>query len=305
MIGALLITITSLASLGAGMASWTRPGHLAQTVPTPTPTEEARPEPLPTATPAPPSEPSSPGGETPREEVPPLTPVSSPVLPVAIPYNDMNVRFGPGTDYPVIGMANAGRPYPILAKDVAGDWWQVEYEGNVGWLYAPLTQTQGDVSHVPVAEHPLPTIVPTPTPTETLSPPPEVALELTADPPWAIPGRQVTFHLTIRNTGVINLEGVRVRDELPPEITPREVLSPRGDVYIEGQVVLVDLGDLPAGETLSLFIKGDVLPTAPPGGVIDNIIAVSDAVSLRSSVGVSLPLPPAELPPTGSSIPCP
>ena len=295
--GTVLLILILFATIGPGAPAWAQPGVPAQTVPTPTPTKQHRPEPLPTATPANPT-------PTPTDTPTPSSQEASPTstAPVAIPQGDMNVREGPSTERAIIGTANAGQPYPILGRNVEGDWWAIEYEGRTGWLYAPLTQTQGDTAAIPIlAEIPPPT--PTSTPTDTPQPLPELTLDLTTDPPWAIPGRQVAFQLTISNTSAIDAEGVTVRDELPPVIAPGEVQAPQGTSEQAGQIVQIDLGTVAAGSSVEITITGTVAPDAPSGEIIDNIIEVTATGGLRMSIGVSIPLPPAYLPPTGAHRP--
>ena len=56
---------------------------------------------------------------------------------------DMNVRGGPGTYYPIVDSAWPGEEFLILAKNSAGDWWQINYEGSPVWIYAPLVEAIG------------------------------------------------------------------------------------------------------------------------------------------------------------------
>ena len=64
-----------------------------------------------------------------------LTPLQ-PLVSITTP---INVRAGPGTGYAVIGTAAPGDWYRITGKSGGtGDWWQIDYEGHRGWLYAPL-----------------------------------------------------------------------------------------------------------------------------------------------------------------------
>ena len=60
----------------------------------------------------------------------------------------MNVRGGPGTDHPVIGTAVAGRRFPIVGQNSAGNWWQIFYEGRLGWIYGGLVTAVGDTQEV-------------------------------------------------------------------------------------------------------------------------------------------------------------
>ncbi len=304
MIG-LLLTLVLVALLGPGAPAWARPGQPAQTVPTPTPSWSETPQPLPTATRSKPPSPPQPPTDTPTPLPTAALGTPTPLPAVAIPRSDLNVRQGPGTDYPTMGTARAGQAYPITGRNAAGDWWRIEYLGQPGWLYAPLTETQGDVTHVPIVSELSPPLGASPTPTETpiSGAAAELTTTLSSDPPWAIPGRPLTFLLTVRNAGDKAASEVTARDELPGLILPREVSSSQGEVILDGQVVLARLGTLPSGATATVTIAGVVAPDAPPGEIIDNLIEITSAEGFWQSIGVSVPLPPAELPPTGSCFP--
>ena len=64
----------------------------------------------------------------------------------------MNVRGGPGTNYPIIGAAAAGQQHPALSRNAAGDWWQIEYEGRLAWVYGGLVTPSADAANAPQAE---------------------------------------------------------------------------------------------------------------------------------------------------------
>ena len=68
----------------------------------------------------------------------------------------MNVRQGPGTNYPVIDTAAPGETYRITGKSPGrGDWWQISYKGRTAWVYAPLV-TATDAESVQVVATPVP-----------------------------------------------------------------------------------------------------------------------------------------------------
>lgn len=75
---------------------------------------------------------------------------SGPVAVVAVP--SANLRAGPGTGYPVVGQASAGELFPIAGRNAPGDWWQVEQDGALAWIYAELARVEGDVASVAVVE---------------------------------------------------------------------------------------------------------------------------------------------------------
>lgn len=62
----------------------------------------------------------------------------------------VNVRQGPSTQYPVIGQVQPGVVYAILGKNQAGDWWQVDLNGQTGWTIGSLVNAAGDTGSVAV-----------------------------------------------------------------------------------------------------------------------------------------------------------
>lgn len=94
----------------------------------------------------------------------------------------MNVRGGPGTNYNVIGSANAGQRFTVTGKNPAGDWWQINFNGQAGWVFAQLV-TGENTGGVQVAANipapPPPTATPVPAPTNTPVP--------AGPPPTAVP----------------------------------------------------------------------------------------------------------------------
>ena len=63
---------------------------------------------------------------------------------------EMNVREGPGTAYEIVGAATLGQEFPITGKNADGDWWQIDFNGQTGWLYAPFV-TAANTENVPFA----------------------------------------------------------------------------------------------------------------------------------------------------------
>jgi len=58
-----------------------------------------------------------------------------------------NLRSGPGTEYPILGVTHAGNRYPITGRN--GEWWQVTVNGGIAWMHSALGVTEGDVGAVP------------------------------------------------------------------------------------------------------------------------------------------------------------
>jgi hypothetical protein len=104
-----------------------------------------------------------------------ITPTPLPATPTATPYpqvkisQQINVRNGPGTSYTVLGTAAAGAIYPVTAVSAQRDWWQIDFMGQTGWVYAQLVEAAG-VGAINVDAN----VPPTPIPTATFTPVPPI-----------------------------------------------------------------------------------------------------------------------------------
>lgn len=94
-----------------------------------------------------------------------------PFIQVNADQNDgVNVRTGPGTEYPSIGHLVVGERAPAKGRSAAGLWILVDYPGvdsGQGWVYAPLVTLFPPSASLSIVEPP-----PTPTPrvTPTINP---------------------------------------------------------------------------------------------------------------------------------------
>lgn len=78
----------------------------------------------------------------------------------------LNVRSGPGVNYNILGGINQGERYPITGRNELGDWWQIDYNGQSGWVFDELVTVE-NAGNVSVAAN-----IPTPPPATPTSPPP-------------------------------------------------------------------------------------------------------------------------------------
>jgi len=184
-----LPTFTSTAPLMA--AATNTPVPQATSIPTNTPAP-------PTATPAPTS-----------------TPVPVPRANIS---KNINVRSGPGTNYPRIGKVTPGDASDILGRNADSSWIFINHSGGQGWIFAELADITGDVNSVPEkaadAPPPPPPTNPPPTPTNPPPPPqpagPSYPFKLTnvfGEKNGAI--TQIRGH--IKDAGGQPLNGIRVR----------------------------------------------------------------------------------------------
>jgi PKD repeat protein len=107
----------------------------------------------PTPVPTPSAQPPS-GTETP-------IPTPTPGPPTATANTAVNVRLGPGTDYPMLGTLLAGQSAGITGVSADGAWWQISFAGGPGWVSAFFVTAQ-NTQNVPVVVPP--SLPPTPTP---------------------------------------------------------------------------------------------------------------------------------------------
>ena len=133
--------------------------------------------------------------------------VASTAAEVSVNINAMNVRSGPGTNYGVVGSANAGERFEVTGRNPAGDWWQVNFRGQTGWVFSQLV-TPANTGSVAVAQNipaPPPTPVPPPPPAPVAVQPTPVPAEPTAEPvaaePTPVPTAASTYRFNIAVVG--------------------------------------------------------------------------------------------------------
>ncbi len=87
------------------------------------------------------------------------TPRPEPDVPTAfVTVSLLNLRGGPSTDAAILDMAELGAALPIIGQDKNWpEWWQVNYNGQTGWIFAPMVETAGPMDQVPSVTTPLPT----------------------------------------------------------------------------------------------------------------------------------------------------
>jgi hypothetical protein len=79
----------------------------------------------------------------------------------------INVRAGPGTNYPVAAQFEPGQEAVVTGSNPDQSWWQIRLEsvteetGAVGWVYGELVSLLGQAEAIPVVEIPTPPPPPT------------------------------------------------------------------------------------------------------------------------------------------------
>jgi len=143
--------------------------------------------------PAAPAEPAATPTTAPTPTAAPLTAATTQVI---------NLRTGPGTTYSLAGTLNPGEQPVIVARNPAGDWYQLNMSnGATEWVFAQLVTASGPTDGLPVATDipPAPTAAPVAAaPAAPAAPPPAAEPTAAPAPPAPNPSDTPTFTLAQR-----------------------------------------------------------------------------------------------------------
>jgi uncharacterized protein YraI len=81
-------------------------------------------------------------------------PDAAPIASAIVNVESLNVRAGPGTNYPVIGGLQQNTTIELMARNQSGDWLQVAWPARAegyGWIYAPLVTTSAAIESLPIS----------------------------------------------------------------------------------------------------------------------------------------------------------
>ena len=148
--------------------------------PSPTSTDTPTPTLTPTASPTAAGDAPSPPTESPPTDTPPpATPTPGPPM-AGIKGQNAPIRQGPGLVYDELGLAKKGESYPITGAFVTGDWYQIDYKGQPGWVSVIQVEPVTNTEQIPIIEDipPTPTFTPAPA-----TPTPAQEAEVTQPPP--------------------------------------------------------------------------------------------------------------------------
>jgi len=173
LLAALALVLALSAACVAPVATPAPPTKTPKPTFTPTPAWTPTTQVFPTATPVPPTAtPEATATPAPTEVPPTATPIPAPRLTAN---QTVNVRRGPGTNYAVIGSLSGGQSAEVTGKNPAGNWWQFDYSGQMGWVIGDLVTLSGDTGSIQVAQN-----IPAPPPPPTARPQPTAVPQPTA-----------------------------------------------------------------------------------------------------------------------------
>lgn len=236
----LLLFVVAVAGCGADKATEVTQTSTPTLHPTftPTPTKDiGAPAPTQAPTQPPPTQQATPTEATPTSE--PQTPTPEPTTPapptptptpnqpqVKITANLVNLRSGPGTNYPVASQAKKGQVFDILAKNQKGSWYQITANGKKVWVIndPKFTATIGDTGSITVATN-IPKPPPTPKPRPTNTPAP------TPTPAPSYPFKKYQFEERINSNAIVTFFGGLYNRDLTGPVRGYHltVIAPNGE----------------------------------------------------------------------------
>lgn len=93
----------------------------------------------------------------------------------------VNVRGGPGVEYPLVQVVQRGESFPIVGRSAAGDWWQACcFSDQPGWLFGDLVSVENTAQVAVVTDLPPPPAQPVAIAAPEEAPPPT---DSPAEPP--------------------------------------------------------------------------------------------------------------------------
>jgi len=168
-----------------------------------------------------PEQPAEQPAEQPTEQpTEPPTATPTPVLAAEVVINsNVNVRGGPGTTYNILGAAIPGERFPVTGKNQAGDWWQINFYGQAGWVFGALVTAQNAESVEVALNIPAP---PPPTATSPAPPPADTPVPQPAEQPTPAPAPSQNYEFNRAlvqrcdpNEGVTYVQGTVYKNSSP------------------------------------------------------------------------------------------
>ena len=127
----------------------------------------------------------------------------------------VNVRTGPGVEFPIIGIAPFGSTLEVVGASRDGTWWVVNIPGapnNYGWVSNEYVQVQNGDNVLVIPSPPTPTPAATPTPTATPAP----DITFTASRTTVNAGEKATLSWSVENVTAVYLYPIGDRFENYP-----------------------------------------------------------------------------------------
>jgi heat shock protein HslJ len=206
----------------------------------------------------------------------------------------LNVRSGPGTAFPVIGVARLGDEGELVGRSADGRWWAVSIPsapGGVGWVSADFVLATNAES-VPVMQGPPPpppTPTPLPRPTATPvpapaqpTPTPSAQINFTADRTTIMQGECATLSWSVQNVQAVWVYPLGAQyNAFPRTGVGSEVVCPATTTTYEMRVRMRDGSTQFRQVTITV---NPVAPTATPMPPVNPLPPVDSLAGTRWNV---------------------
>jgi uncharacterized protein YraI len=141
---------------------------------------------------------------------------------LATALTDLNIRSGPGPEYPVIGLVKAQEPVTMIGCIEGSLWCQVTYKGKEGWAYSQYLATQSASGNRVIISDRRPEVVV-----------PSVTYQTTGA---GIPAGAVSGAIVAGPTVIDPAQQVVI--DPPPQVGTYVVSNPVDPVYLQGEIVV-------------------------------------------------------------------
>jgi heat shock protein HslJ len=192
----------------------------------------------------------------------------------------LNIRSGPGTNFPVVGQARYGDEGEIVGRSENSDWWAISIPslpGGIGWVSADFVLAT-NAGNVPVIA--APQLPPTPTPIP-INPTPTPMPQATATPPAKITfgadrtsinrGECVTLNWSVQNVQAVWVYPVgEPYNRFPRKGQGSEKVCPAVTTTYEMRVLLRD-GSIQFRQ-ITINVTQPIAPPQPPTIVVPTAV---------------------------------
>jgi uncharacterized protein YgiM (DUF1202 family) len=63
---------------------------------------------------------------------------------------NLNVRSGPGTNFPIVGLLYAGQTANVIGRNASSTWWQIQRLNLRGWVSATYAQLEAGANLIDI-----------------------------------------------------------------------------------------------------------------------------------------------------------
>ncbi len=195
-----------------------------------------------------------PPGVTVQPTVEPPTPEAGDPTAIVTAPKGVNVRSGPGVEFPVIGIAPMGAQLEVVGVSEDGTWWAVRIPGaasDLGWVAGEFVAVE-NVGNILVLPSP-PTPTPKATPTATATPSPEI--DFTASRTTINAGETSTLAWRVENVKAVYLYPVGDRFENYP-VTGEGTKEVQPFITTSYELLVFNTDDSVSAERIEITVIG-------------------------------------------------